>query len=139
MVLAETLRLYPPSWIMVRHARRKDVLPSGVRVSEGAKLYLCQYVMHRHPLYYPDPERFDPSRFTDDAKKGRPQFAYFPFGGGARVCIGEHFAKLEAILVLAMAVQRFTFHPVAGRPVVPEPRMTLRPKDGLFLRVEGRR
>jgi cytochrome P450 len=139
MVLAETLRLYPPSWIMVRHARSEDVLPSGVRVSEGAKIYLCQYVMHRHPLYYPDPERFDPSRFTDDAKKGRPQFAYFPFGGGARVCIGEHFAKLEAILVLAMAVQRFTFHPVAGRPVVLEPRMTLRPKDGLVLRVEVRR
>ncbi|HEY6085679.1 MAG TPA: cytochrome P450, partial [Nitrospira sp.] len=121
-VLAETLRLYPPSWIMVRIARGVDTLPSGTRIREQSKLYLCQYVMHRHPQYYTDPERFNPERFSDGPKKERPQFAYFPFGGGARVCIGEHFAKLEATLILAMAVQRFKFHLVPGQHIVPEPR-----------------
>ena len=139
MVLAETLRLYPPSWIMVRMARRQDTLPSGAHITKGAKLYLCQYVMHRHPRYYPDPQRFDPDRFTESARKERPQFAYFPFGGGPRVCIGEHFAKLEATLVLVMAVQRFKFRLVPGQNVVSEPRMTLRPKYGMRLHVESRR
>lgn len=101
-------------------------------------MYLCQYVMQRHPRYFPDPERFDPERFTETAKKERPQFAYFPFGGGARVCIGEHFAKMEATLVLASIAQRFKLSLVQGQTIVPEPKMTLRPKYGIRMRVQSR-
>ena len=138
MVLAESMRLYPPTWLFVRMAQEVDTLPSGVTIPAGSKIYLCQYVMHRHPRYFPDPERFDPERFTDTAKKERPQFAYFPFGGGARVCIGEHFAKMEATLVLASIAQRFKLSLVQGQTIVPEPKMTLRPKYGIRMRVQSR-
>jgi cytochrome P450 len=137
-VLAETLRLYPPSWIMVRIARDNDTLPSGTLVPASAKLYLSQYIIHRHPRYYKEPARFDPERFNETASKDRPQFAYFPFGGGPRACIGEHFARLEATLVLAMAVQRFTLHPSSGQDLALYPRMTLRPKKGFHMLVERR-
>jgi cytochrome P450 len=94
--------------------------------------------MHRHPRYFPDPNRFDPERFTETAKKERPQFAYFPFGGGARICIGEHFAKMEGTLVLASIAQRFRLSLVPGQTIVPEPKMTLRPKHGLIMRIQQR-
>jgi cytochrome P450 len=138
MVLAESMRLYPPTWIFVRMARNEDTLPSGVTIPAGSKLYLCQYVMHRNPRYFPDPERFDPERFSESAKKSRPKFSYFPFGGGPRVCIGEAFAKMEGNLVLAMVAQRFTLQLVHGQTIVPEPKMTLRPKKGILMRVEDR-
>ncbi len=135
MVLAESMRLYPPTWIFIRIAQEEDTLPSGVTIPAGSKIYLCQYVMQRHPRYFPDPERFDPERFTETGKKERPQFAYFPFGGGARVCIGEHFAKMEAILVLASIAQRFKLSLVQGQTIAPEPKMTLRPRGGVRMRV----
>jgi cytochrome P450 len=138
MVLAESMRLYPPTWIFIRIAQEEDKLPSGVTIPAGSKIYLCQYVMQRHPRYFPDPERFDPERFTEAGKKERPQFAYFPFGGGARVCIGEHFAKLEATLTLTSIAQRFKLSLVPGQAIVPEPRMTLRPKYGIRMRVVQR-
>jgi cytochrome P450 len=138
MVLAESMRLYPPTWIFIRIAQKEDTLPSGATIAAGSKIYLCQYVMHRHPLYFPDPERFNPERFTETAKKERPQFAYFPFGGGARVCIGEHFAKIEGILVLASIAQHFRLSLVPGQTIVPEPKMTLRPKHGLMMRIQQR-
>ncbi len=136
MVLAESMRLYPPTWIFVRMARHDDTLPSGVSIPAGSKLYLCQYVMHRNPRYFPHPDRFDPERFTEAARKIRPQFSYFPFGGGPRVCIGESFAKMEGILVLASIAQRFRLTLVPGQTVVPEPKMTLHPKNGILMRVE---
>lgn len=135
MVLAESMRLYPPTWIFIRIAQEEDTLPSGVTIPAGSKIYLCQYVMQRHPRYFPDPERFDPERFTETGKKERPQFAYFPFGGGARVCIGEHFAKMEATLVLASIAQRFRLSLAPGQAIVPEPKMTLRPRNGIRMRV----
>lgn len=138
MVLAESMRLYPPTWIFIRIAQEEDTLPSGVTIPAGSKIYLCQYVMHRHPGYFQSPERFDPERFTETAKKERPQFAYFPFGGGARVCIGEHFAKMEATLVLVSIAQRFRLSLVPGQAIVPEPKMTLRPKYGIRMRVQSR-
>jgi cytochrome P450 len=106
-----------------------------VTIPAGAKLYLCQYVLHRHPRYFPDPDRFDPLRFSEAAKKERAQFAYFPFGGGARVCIGEGFAKMEGILVLATVARRFQLELVPGQTIVPEARMTLRPQNGILMRV----
>lgn len=135
MVLAESMRLYPPTWIFVRIARQEDILPSGVTLPAGAKLYLCQYVMHRHPRHFSDPERFDPERFSEAAKQGRPQFAYFPFGGGPRVCIGEAFAKMEGLLVLATIAQRFKLALVPGQVIAPEPRMVLGPKNGIMMRL----
>jgi cytochrome P450/glycosyltransferase involved in cell wall biosynthesis len=139
MVFAESMRLYPPTWIFIRMALENDRLPSGATIPAGSKIYLCQYVMHRNPRYFTDLERFEPERFTETAKKGRPQFAYFPFGGGARVCIGEHFAKMEGILVLAAMAQRFKLTLVPGQTIVPEPKMTLRPKNGIMMRLHLRR
>ncbi len=135
MVLAESMRLYPPTWLFVRIAQAEDTLPSGVTIPAGSKVYLCQFVTHRHPRYFQNPERFDPERFTETAKKERPQFAYFPFGGGARVCIGEHFAKMEATLVLVSIAQRFRLSLVQGQRIVPEPKMTLRPRNGIRMQV----
>ena len=139
MLLAESMRLYPPTWIFIRIALQEDKLPSGAIIPAGAKLYLSPYVTHRSPRYYPGPERFDPERFTQKAKKERPQFAYFPFGGGARVCIGEHFAKMEGTLILASIAQRFRLSLVPGQTIVPEPMMTLRPKYGIRMLARIRR
>jgi cytochrome P450 len=94
--------------------------------------------MHRNPRYFPDPERFDPERFSDQAKRARPQFAYFPFGGGHRICIGEAFAKLEGVLVLAMIASRFDVRMVPGQSIVPEAKMTLRAKTGIRMTVRLR-
>jgi len=138
MILAESMRLYPPTWIFIRMARQDAVLPSGFTIPAGSKLYLCQYVMHRNARYWPNPERFDPERFTEPAKKARPQFVYFPFGGGIRVCIGEAFAKMECLLALAFIAQRFTLTLVPGQVIVPEPHMTLRPKNGIMMRIQQR-
>lgn len=138
MVLAESMRLFPPTWMFVRMASQVDILPSGVTIPAGAKLYLCQYVMHRNARYWPNSDRFDPERFTEAAKKERPQFSYFPFSGGARACIGEHFAKMEGILVLAMVAQQFKLTLVPGQTIVPEPMMTLRSKKGIMMRIQQR-
>ncbi|WP_342347356.1 cytochrome P450 [uncultured Nitrospira sp.] len=138
MILAESMRLYPPTWIFIRMAREDAVLPSGFTIPAGSKLYLCQYVMHRNARYWPNPERFDPERFAEPAKKGRPQFTYFPFGGGIRVCIGEAFAKMECILALTSIAQRFALTLVPGQTVVPKPHMTLRPRNGIMMRIHKR-
>ena len=138
MVFAESMRLYPPTWIFIRMVLEENKLPSGATIPAGSKLYLCPYVMHRCPRYFPNPERFDPERFTEIAKKERPQFAYFPFGGGARVCIGEHFAKMEGTLVLAAIAQRYKLALIPGQTIVPEPKMTLRPKNGIRVRLHER-
>ncbi len=136
MVLAEAMRLYPPTWIFIRMARDPDVLPGGVAIPAGAKLFLCPYVTHRHPRYFPDPERFDPDRFNEEAKQSRPRFAYFPFGGGPRMCIAQGLAKMEGVLVLACLVRRFQLSLLPGQTIVPEPGITLSPRHGLKMRVE---
>jgi cytochrome P450 len=138
MILAESMRLYPPTWIFIRMARQDAVLPSGFIIPAGSKLYLCPYVMHRNARYWANPERFDPERFTEPAKKTRPQFAYFPFGGGIRVCIGEAFAKMECILALATIAQRFALELVPGQTVEPKPHLTLRPQCGIMMRIQQR-
>lgn len=138
MVLEESMRLYPPTWIFIRMARRDDALPSGAAIPSGAKLYLSPYVMHRNRKYFSEPERFDPERFNDEAKAGRHRLVYFPFGNGPRVCIGEAFARMEGVLVLASIAQRFKLTVVPGQTIVPEPKMTLRPKNGILMRLDGR-
>jgi cytochrome P450 len=138
MVLAESMRLYPPTWLFVRCARGDDVLPSGAHIPAGAKIYLSQWVMHRNPLYFPDPERFDPLRFTDEAIKARPRFTYLPFGTGRRLCIGEELAWMQGVLLIASIARRFRLELVPGHTVIAEPNVTLRPKGGMPMRLIAR-
>jgi cytochrome P450 len=138
MVLAEAMRLYPPTWLFVRVAQRDDVLPSGVFVAAGSKLYLSQWVMHRNPRYFADPDRFDPRRFAPEAIGSRPRFTYLPFGAGRRLCIGEEFAWMQGVSILASVARRFRLTLASARPVVPEPNVTLRPRGGLPMRLAAR-
>ena len=136
MFFSEALRLCPPVWMFVRVAIEDDVLPSGVRVPGGSKIYLCQYTAHRNPEFFPDPERFDPERFHPDARHGRPRFSYFPFGGGARVCVAEALARLEGVLLLASIARRFDLELCPGQQVEPVGAITLRPKHPIRLGVQ---
>jgi cytochrome P450 len=116
MTVAESLRLWPPNALISRTARREDVLPTGTRIRPGAKILLSPYVIHRDPSYYPDPERFDPERFSEEETRGRPRYAYFPFGGGPRICIGQALAMLKLTLALARMAQRGVDLELAGEP-----------------------
>jgi cytochrome P450 len=97
-------------------ARERDVLPSGTRVSPGWKLLISPYVVQRDPAYYPDPERFDPQRFSPEGRRGRPKYAYFPFGGGPRVCIGQTLSSTICTLALTRMTQRARLELSAERP-----------------------
>jgi cytochrome P450 len=130
MVLAESLRLYPPAWAVGRMAK-SDTRIYNYEVPKNAICLMSPYTMHRHPRYYPDPERFDPQRFTPEAKHERPKFAYFPFGGGTRVCIGERFAWMEGVLVLATIAQRWRFDLVPDQVIETHPQITLRTRYGM--------
>jgi cytochrome P450 len=137
MVLSESMRLFPPAWILGRRAIVDHDL-GGYRIPAGSILLLSQWITHRDARYFPDPLRFDPQRFTPEAQASRPKFSYFPFGGGPRVCIGEGFAWMEGVLVLATIARRWRFVPVDGIPVTPAAMITLRPKSGLPMRIEAR-
>ena len=106
MVLAESMRLYPPAWALGRLAAREHEV-GGYRITKGALVLMSQYVMHRDARYFTEPERFDPERWTTEARESRPQFSYFPFGAGARRCIGESFAWMEGILLIATLARRW--------------------------------
>lgn len=136
-VLTESLRLYPPGWAIGRQAVQEVTL-GDVRVPAGALVFMSPYIMHRNPKYYAEPERFDPSRWTPEFKAALPKFAYFPFSGGARGCIGEQFAWMEAMMIVATLCQRWRLRLVPGHPVVPEPVVTLRPKFGIQVVAERR-
>ena len=130
MVLAESMRLYPPAWAMGREAL-EDVSIGPYRLRKGTMIFFSQYIMQRDPRWYPDPLSFRPERHTAEAKAARPRFAYFPFGGGGRQCIGESFAWMEATLALATIAQRWRLELVPGQRIELQPKITLRPKDGI--------
>jgi cytochrome P450 len=130
MVLAESMRLYPPAWAMGREAL-EDVGIGPYRLRKGTMVFFSQYIVQRDPRWFPHPERFWPERFTTEAKTARPKFAYFPFGGGGRQCIGESFALMEATLALATMAQRWRLALVPGQTIEPQPKITLRPKNGI--------
>jgi cytochrome P450 len=132
MVFEEALRLYPPAYSMGRTAVAPDVI-GGVTVPKGAIISIYPYVTHRNPALWPDPERFDPERFAPDGTAGRHRFAYFPFGGGPRICIGQGFAMAEAAIVIATVAQRFRFSVAPGHTVEPIGLLTLRPKNGVWV------
>jgi cytochrome P450 len=138
MVVAESLRLRPPTWLFVRIARRDDLLPSGVRVRAGVKLYLCPWVVQRSPRYFPAPERFDPERFRARAQGGPTPPGWFPFGAGPRVCLGEAFARLELVLILAAVARRFRLELLPGEDVSPFPGITLHPRGEARMRITRR-
>jgi cytochrome P450 len=129
-VVKEAMRLYPPAWAVVRNAW-KDCEIGGYRVPAGATVVASQWVMHRDPRYYEKPERFNPDRWSDEQAKATPKFAYFPFGGGPRTCIGASFAAMEAALVLAAIAQKFQIRVAQDHPVEPLPTITLRPRHGI--------
>ncbi|GDY74558.1 hypothetical protein SAV31267_040430 [Streptomyces avermitilis] len=116
MVLKEAMRLYPSAPVIGRRAVA-DAEVDGVRIPAGADLFVSPWVTHRHPDYWPDPERFDPERFTPEAEAGRPRYAWFPFGGGPRACIGQHLSMLESVLGLAVLIREFEFEAVGEEEV----------------------
>jgi cytochrome P450 len=137
MVLAESMRLYPPAWAIGRLSI-EDYQVGGYHLPKGSLVLLSQYVMHRDARYFPEPERFDPSRWLPEAREARPQYSYFPFGGGVRRCIGEGFAWMEGILLLAALAQRWRLRLVPNHPVKTHPIITLRPRHGMLMTLEKR-
>ncbi|RPI30751.1 MAG: cytochrome P450 [Chloroflexota bacterium] len=129
-VIQEAMRLYPPAWIVSRKAVQEDEI-GGYHIPANAVIEMCTYVVHRHPKYWENPDIFDPERFDPERSAARPAFAYFPFGGGPRLCIGRDFAMIEAQLLLAAVASRFSLELKPGHPVEPEPYVTLRPRYGL--------
>jgi cytochrome P450 len=136
-VLAESMRLFPPAYVIGRQPLR-DMEIGGYRVEAGSIVLTSPWVTHRDPRWWPDPLRFDPGRWTPEREAEQPRFAYFPFGGGPRKCIGEGFAWMEGILVLATLAARWRVRPVPGHPVEMEPTITLRPRHGIRAVLERR-
>ncbi len=136
-VFAESMRLFPPAWAMGRRALA-PVTFGPYRIPAGSHVFFSQYMMHRDPTYFPDPLRFDPDRFTPEAKAARDKFTYFPFGGGGRQCIGESFAWMEGILVLATIASCWRLVFTGTTQPVPQARITLRPRGPVLMRLHAR-
>lgn len=127
---SEALRLYPPAWLITRKAIADDII-LGHRIPAGTLIILSPYAIHRHPAFWQEPEKFDPSRFSPEGEKGRPRYAYIPFGGGPRLCIGSGFAQVEAVLIMTMVMQRFELTIAPGHSPAMDALVTLRPHGGL--------
>lgn len=136
-VFSEVLRLFPVAFGLGRQAIA-DTCIGGVHIPKGSVVIVSPYVTHRDMRFFDNPEGFVPERWTTEAKSSRPDFAYFPFGGGMRRCIGEQFAWLEAMLIIASIARRWRLLLVPGHPIEPEGLVTLRPKDGMPMRTENR-
>ena len=133
-VLHESMRLFPPVWGYSRMAEKEDVI-GGYRIPKGTWVFVSQYLTHRTPEYFENPEGFDPERFHEGFMESLPKCAYFPFGAGARQCIGNNFALMEVKIILATLAQHFQFFLEEGHSVVAKPLITLRPLNGLRMRV----
>ena len=138
MVFAEAMRLYPPAWAIGRMSKGPFEL-GGIKIAGKSICIVSPYVMQRDPRWFPNPERFDPERWTTEARDARPKFSYFPFGGGARVCIGERFAWMEGVLMIAAIAQKWKLKLTPDQRVEPLPLITLRTKYGMRMIVEPRR
>ncbi|MFN3648127.1 MAG: cytochrome P450 [Armatimonadota bacterium] len=137
MVFAESMRCFPPAWIIARQAVEECPL-GAFTLPAGALVLMSQWVTHHDPRFYPDPFRFDPQRWSPERSAERPKFSYYPFGGGSRLCIGEQFAWMEGILVLATLAASWELRLVKGHPIVPQPVITLRPKHGVRMTAHRR-
>lgn len=134
--LSEVLRLYPPSWAIGRVAVDPDEI-DGCEIPAGSRLILSQYVVHRHPDFWPHPEEFRPERFLSKAAGRVSEFSYFPFGAGSRVCLGRELALMETRNVAARLLERFRLHPTSQDPVGVEATVTLKPRTRLRMIVEA--
>ena len=135
--IQESMRIYPPGWMISRQALGEDVV-CGYRIRKNQVVLTPPWLMHRNEKYWPDPEKFDPTRFSPEQEARRPKLAYYPFGAGPRQCIGNTFALTEMHFVLAGLLRRFRFRLLDGHPVVPHPQITLRPKYGMPMFIEPR-
>jgi cytochrome P450 len=133
-VIHETLRLYPPAWVVGRKTIESDLIDKYPLPANSAIL-ISPYAVHRNPAYWENPNEFNPDNFLPEQEKKRPTYAYFPFGGGPRLCIGNNFALMEMQIILALAVRQFDFHLVSEQEILPEPTITLRPKTELKLKI----
>jgi cytochrome P450 len=136
-VFKEALRLYPAAWTLARRAI-EDYQVGGYTVPAGADIYMSQFVIHRDGRFYPDPLKYDPDRWGAEEDSRLPKFTYFPFGGGPRRCIGEPFAWMEGVLLIAAIASRWKMSLAPGHRVVPDPLITIRPKYGMRMIVEKR-
>jgi enediyne biosynthesis protein E7 len=128
----EAMRLYPPVWLIARRAIGPDTL-AGYDVPPETVICISPYLLHRDPRYWQEPERYDPGRFAPERVAARPSHVYLPFGGGPRICVGQHLAMVEAVLVLATLLQRVRLDLVPGFPVEPEALVTMRPRHGMTM------
>jgi cytochrome P450 len=133
-VLKESMRLFPPVYVIARSAAR-DTEIGGFPIREGELVFLSQWLLHRDPRFFPDPLRFDPDRFLPEREAQIPRYAYFPFGGGRRICIGNHFAMTEGQIILNTIAQSFSMELVSARPLRFQPLITLHPKGGIPVRL----
>jgi cytochrome P450 len=129
------MRLYPPAWLVTRQSLEEDEV-GGYRIPARSVVILSPYLTHRHPDFWDEPERFDPERFQPERVQARPRFAYFPFSGGPRQCIGNSFAMMELQIVMAMVAQAYRPRLVPDHPVALLPTVTLRPRHGLRMVLE---
>ena len=136
-IFSEALRLYPPLWAIGRRAITECRI-GGHQIPAGSVVILSQYVTHRDPRWFPEPERFDPERWMAEARSTRPRFSYFPFSAGSRACLGEAFAGMEGVLCLAALCQKWRLRFVEGHRIVLQPQLTLRARNGIKMRIEGR-
>ena len=137
MVFEEAMRLYPPVWIIMRKALQDDTI-GEYHIPKNTYILWSTYAVHRHPDFWEEPEKFDPERFTPERSANRPRHAYIPFSHGPRLCIGNTFAMMEAQIIIAAVVQRYRLTLVPEHPVVPQPLMTLRPRDGIMVNLQPR-
>jgi cytochrome P450 len=137
MVLAEGMRLYPPAWAIGRKAIGAYRV-GNYDAAPGSIFLMSPYVMHRDPRYFPEPDRFDPDRWLPEVASQRPKFSYFPFGGGSRLCIGERFAWMEGVLLLAILGRRWNPQLVPGHRVEHKAMITLRPRYGMRMSLQER-
>ena len=135
MVFQESMRLYPPLPFIARSALKADRL-GGYDIPPKATILISQFVTHRHPAFWDNPERFNPERFTPEAVHQRPHLCYFPFSAGQRMCIGADFAMMEALLFLCLAIQRYQLERVSVETVELLEQVTLRPKGGLAMHIK---
>jgi cytochrome P450 len=138
MVIAEAMRLYPPAWAIGREVTQ-EVEIGGYKIPPRSVILVSQWTTHRDERWFPSPDEFDPSRWTDDAREKRPRWSYYPFGGGSRQCIGESFAWMEAVLVLAAIAQKWRVDLVDPKPLQVLATITLRPRNGVPIILRARR